>query len=114
MGLGKLRSIQSHAAVATCRPSGSGRDTVGVGQKWPNGHLFLCSILVPSQCPLLLLVFVFSLLLGKYLYCIVMSIFVYYLLMYFVFLNLQKNSKKKKSRLQVQSIILFRILVRNE
>ena len=26
MGFGKLRSIQGHAAVATCRPSGSGRD----------------------------------------------------------------------------------------
>ena len=58
--------------------------------------------------------FVFSLLLGKYLYCIVVSIFVYYLLTYFVFLNLQKKIAKKKSRLQVQSIILFRFLVRNE
>ena len=27
MGFGKLRPIQGHAAVATCRPSGSGRDT---------------------------------------------------------------------------------------
>ena len=26
MGFGKLRPIQGHAAVATCRPSGSGRD----------------------------------------------------------------------------------------
>ena len=26
MGFGKLRPTQGHAAVATCRPSGSGRD----------------------------------------------------------------------------------------
>ena len=26
MGFGKLGPIQGHAAVATCRPSGSGRD----------------------------------------------------------------------------------------
>ena len=25
------------------------RGSVGVGQKWPNGHLFLCSMLMPSQ-----------------------------------------------------------------
>ena len=36
------------------------------------------------------------LLLGKYLYRIVVFIFIYYLLTYFVFLNLQKNSKTKK------------------
>ena len=28
MGFGKLGPIQGHAAVATCRPSGSGRDSV--------------------------------------------------------------------------------------
>ena len=45
--------------------------------------------------------FIFLLLLGKYLYCIVMSIFVYYLLMYFVFLESSENSKKE-SQSQVQ------------
>ena len=28
MGFGKLGPIQGHAAVATCRPSGSGRDII--------------------------------------------------------------------------------------
>ena len=87
--------------------------SIGVG---PNGHFpfrlfatvmpsgppftvqcFNAQCWMPSQCPLLLLVFVFSLLLGKYLYCIVMSIFVYYLLTYFVFLESSENSKKEKS-----------------
>ena len=57
--------------------------------------------------------FIFLLLLGKYLYCIVMSIFVYYLLTYFVFLESSENSKKE-SQSQVQFIILFRTLVRIE
>ena len=50
--------------------------------------------------------FCFSLLLGKYLYCIVMSIFVYYLLTYFVFLESSENSKKRKS---VTSAICYSI-----
>ena len=37
------------------------------------------------------------LLLSKYSYRIIVFIFIYYLLTYFVFLNLQKNSKKEKS-----------------
>ena len=37
------------------------------------------------------------LLLSKYSYRIIVFIFIYYLLTYFVFLNLQKNSKKRKS-----------------
>ena len=55
----------------------------------------------------------FVLLVGKYLCCIFMFTFIYYLLTYLVFLNLQQN-RKKESQTQEQFIILFRILVRNE
>ena len=76
----------------------------GSHAEWP--FFFICSILMPSQCPFIITCFCFSLLLGKYLYCIVMSIFVYYLLTYFVFLNLQKIAKKRKS---VTSAICYSI-----
>ena len=65
---------------------------VSGNQVMPNGHLFYCPMLMPSQSR-----FFFVLLLGKYLCCIVMFIFIYYLLTYLVFLNLQQNSKKGKS-----------------
>ena len=59
----------------------------------PNGHFFLL-FNVDAESVLFVCCF-FVLLLGKYLCCIVMFIFIYYLLTYLVFLNLQKIAKKK-------------------
>ena len=112
--------------------------SVGVGQSWPNGHLSLCSMLMPSQsnvdaesvssvvvlleiCPILTCVYFawclhiqiklrcwLSRITYSFLFfsCIVMSIFVYYLLTYFVFLESSENSKKRKS---VTSAICYSI-----
>ena len=57
------------------------------------------SFIVQYWCRVSLVFFVifFVLLLGKYLCCIVMFIFIYYLLTYLVFVNLQQYSKKGKS-----------------
>ena len=49
MGFGKLGPIQGHAAVATCRPSGSGRDNfIGIRA---DGCIFLDSFTVFSSSP---------------------------------------------------------------
>ena len=50
MGFGKLRPIQGHAAVATCRPSESGRDNfIGIRAKLV--VFFLDSFTVFSSSP---------------------------------------------------------------
>ena len=50
MGFGKLGPIQGHATVATCRPSGSGRDNfIGIRAKLV--VFFLDSFTVFSSSP---------------------------------------------------------------
>ena len=64
----------------------------GSHAEWPSLFLFN----VDAESVLFFYCF-FVLLLGKYLCCIVVFIFIYYLLTYLVFLNLQKIAKKKVS-----------------
>ena len=75
----------------------------------PNGHLFYCPIYAESAlcfcCPFVLLV-------GKYFVLLRSYLFITYWHIWFSWI-ISKN-RKKGSRLQVQSAILFRVLVRNE